>query len=310
MKTLTSCLLTLLISVLALGISAASSEAAVKKKEKPALSPYEMPMRIVIVRNNIPGCEPLCPQWISAEGQITQKTPAVFKKALARAQKLKLPIVITSTGGDVDAALSIGKMIRASRLDVVVGWTYFAGCAPHDKTCKLPKEHKGVYRGIALSGRGFCVSACAFILAAGERRLWSEGSYVGVHQISRTVTQEKVRYLERYRLVNGKKKVMSRKVVSRKPVKSYVSTKLDRRLEKKLTAYFSKMGVDGSLLVLFNKAPPSAMYMLTKDEVRTTRLITDESPAVDMVASSICAKTPPAENCILIEGADQAVAKP
>ena len=76
-----------------------------------------------------------------------------------------------------------------------------------------------------------CVSACAFILAAGEKRFMGQGTAVGVHQISRTITQEKVRYYERYRIVGGKKQVLSRKIVSRKPVKSYLSTKLDRRLE-------------------------------------------------------------------------------
>ena len=47
---------------------------------------YDLPMRVVIVRNVADGCEPLCPQWISAEGQITAQSPAVFKKALANSE--------------------------------------------------------------------------------------------------------------------------------------------------------------------------------------------------------------------------------
>lgn len=304
-KALFSCLLALAAVLLAFAVIAMPAEAAKKKKkeEEPARPTYDLPMRVVIVRNNVGGCEPLCPQWVSAEGQITAGTPALFKKALATARKLQLPIVITSPGGDVDAALIIGEMIRARHLDVAVGWTYFGGCAPHQKDCKLPKEQKGIYRGIILSGQGFCVSACTFILASGERRMRGEGTFVGVHQISRTITREKVRYYERYRMVNGKKKVLSRKIVSRKPMKSYVSTKLDKRLEKKLIAYFNRMGIDKSLLALFNRAPPSSMYMLAGDEVRTTRLVTDVTPALDLVASNLCAKTPPAGNCVLLEAA-------
>ena len=30
-------------------------------------------MRFVIVRSNAPGCEPICPEWISAEGSIGQR---------------------------------------------------------------------------------------------------------------------------------------------------------------------------------------------------------------------------------------------
>ncbi len=310
MKAPVTCLLALLAAMLAFGVSAEPLEAAAKKKEAPAKNPFDQPMRVVIVRNNAPGCEPLCPQWISAEGQITTKTPSQFKKVFARAKDLRLPVVITSTGGDVDAALAIGEMIRARRLDVGVGWTHFAGCAPDRKDCKLPKQQKNIYRGIAVSGRAFCVSACTFILAGGERRLRGEGTLVGVHQISRTITQERVRYLERYRIVNGKRQVLSRKIVSRKPMKSYVSTKLDKKLEKKLAAYFKKMGVDKSLLALFERAPPTSMYMLAGDETRTTRLITDVAPVLDLVVSSLCDTSPPAGNCVALEGADQATVKP
>lgn len=299
-------LATALLSLVAL----INSTEAAKKKVKEAQPAYDLPMRVVIVRNVMGGCEPLCPQWISAEGQITGKTPALFKKALAKAKDLHLPIIVTSPGGEVEAALKIGEMIKAYGGDVAVGWTYFGGCAPHQKGCKLPREQKGVYRGIVMSGQGFCVSACAFILAAGERRLMSPGTAVGVHQISRTVTEEKVRYFERYRLVNGKKKILSRKIVSRKPTKSYVSTKLGRGLEKKLGVYFTKMGVDKSLLGLFRKAPPSSMYFLTGLEARNTKLITDVTPATELTASSRCASDPPGENCVLIESETAQAIKP
>jgi hypothetical protein len=128
-----------------------------------------------------------------------------------------------------------------------------------------------------------------------------KGTAVGVHQISRTVTQERVRYSERFRIVGGKRQVLSRKVVSRKPVKSYLSTKLDSRLQKRLDVFFAKMGVDKSLLDLFNKAPPTSMYILTSLDARNTKLVTDFTPAVDLVASSRCTSDPPADNCILSE---------
>jgi hypothetical protein len=298
MKTFPSALLAFLTVVLAVALPTIPVDAAKQKIETP---PFDLPMRVVIVRSVVAGCEPLCPQWISAEGQITANTPAVFKKTLAKAKDLHLPIVVTSTGGDVDASLKIGEMIRAKHLDVAVGWTYFGGCAPHQQGCKLPKAQNGIYRGVVMSGTGFCVSACAFILAAGEKRFKGDDTLVGVHQISRTVTREKVRYYERYRIVHGKKQVLSRKIVSRKPMESYVSTKLDRQLEKKLNAFFAKMGVNRSLLGLFNKAPPTAMYMLTALEARDTKLVTDATSATALVAGSRCASDPPAANCVLLK---------
>ena len=305
MKTFPTVVLALLVGLLAVLSPGNASDAATKKKttKSKEIPAYELPMRVVIVRSNVPGCEPLCPQWISAEGQITAKTPAVFRKTLAKAKALHLPVVVSSTGGDVDAALAIGKMIREHKLDVAVGWTYFGDCAPHRQDCALPKEQKGVYRGFVLTKQGLCVSACSFILASGERRLLGEGAYVGVHQISRTITRERVRYYEKYRIVKGKKEVLSRKVVSRKPMKSYVSTKLDKRLEKKILTYFKTMGVDVSLLAMFNKAPPSSMYMLPLDEAHSTKLITGVIPAADLADGKRCAMAPPADNCILVEAA-------
>ncbi|MGE0238712.1 MAG: hypothetical protein AB7F09_28780 [Parvibaculaceae bacterium] len=303
MKAFPSALLAFLTIVLVLALPAGPADAAKpKKKETPA---WDLPMRVVIVRNNVPGCEPLCPQWISAEGQITAKTPAVFRKALAKAKSMRLPIVISSTGGDVDAALAIGKMIRQRGLDVVVGWTYFADCAPYQKDCKLPKAQKGTYRGIALSHQGYCLSACSFVLASGEKRFLGEGAFVGVHQISRTITREKVRYYEKYRMVKGKKEILSRKVVSRKPMKSYVSTKIEKRLEKKILAYFKTMGVDRALLAKFDKAPPSSMYMLDPQEARGVKLITGIISTADLVAGTRCAGDPPAENCVLLKATEK-----
>jgi hypothetical protein len=139
------------------------------------------------------------------------------------------------------------------------------------------------------------------ILAAGAHRISGPGTYIGVHQISRTVSREKVRYFERYRIVKGKKQILSRKIVSRQPMKSYVSTKLDKRLQKKLLGYLKKMGIDKSLLALFDRAPPTGMHQLTGAELRTTGLLTSVTSSADLAQSNLCSATPPAANCVPLE---------
>ena len=288
-------------ALLALGLLAGSIDAAPRKKAppKPDLPLAFQPMRVVIVRSTIPACEPLCPQWISAEGQIDARTPALFKKILAKAGKARLPIVISSPGGDVDAALAIGRMIKERQLDVAVGTTVFTGCAPAKADCTLPEEQKGVYFGVARSEHSFCVSACPFILASGARRLSLAGYDLGLHQLTRTVTQERVRYWITYRIVNGKKKILNRKVLSRKPWKSYSTTKLSKPLQKKLVAYFNKMGVDGTgMFALINKAPASSMHLLSMEEALTVKLATEFGSPTELVANKVCATEPPAGNCI------------
>lgn len=295
----------LIAALLALGLLAGSIDAASRKKAppKPELPPAFQPMRVVIVRSMILACEPLCPQWISAEGQIDARTPALFKKVLARAGKARLPIVISSPGGDVEAALAIGRMIKERQLDVAVGTTFFTGCAPAEAGCKLPEDQKGVYRGVARSEYSFCVSACPFILASGARRISVAGYDLGLHQLTRTVTQERVRYWITYRVVNGKKKILNRKVLSRKPWKSYSTNKLSKPLQKKLVAYFNKMGVDGAgMFDLINKAPASSMHLLSMEEALNVKLATEFGSPTELVANKVCASEPPAGNCIPSSG--------
>ena len=212
---------------------AAGEAVTVKKTPK---VPEVPPMSFVIVRSGVTGCEPNCPQWISAEGQIMPGSAAQFRKILKQAGKMRLPVLLTSQGGDIEAALAIGQMIRQRKLDVIVGWTLFMSCNPGDKTCKLPKEQKGVYAGLAMTGRAYCFSACPFILAAGQKRMLGTGAVVGLHEITTQPIIQRIRYNETYRIVNGRKKMHSHTVVSRKSIIGKVTTKLSKPFDRKLRA--------------------------------------------------------------------------
>ena len=58
-------------------------------------------MNFQIMRASKPECEPNCPEWIYAEGEIIAGTPAKFNQILRIAGKSTLPLVIQSGGGDV-----------------------------------------------------------------------------------------------------------------------------------------------------------------------------------------------------------------
>ena len=92
-------------------------------------------MRFVVVRSNAPGCEPTCPEWISAEGAISANAGFVQRcpKTLGRR---KLPIVADSPGGDVEAAPDAWTgLIRKNKLDIAIGKTRFDGCLPDGTGC-------------------------------------------------------------------------------------------------------------------------------------------------------------------------------
>jgi hypothetical protein len=278
-------------------VQAAAAETATTKKKPEVKAPVSPPMVFAIVRSGVTGCEPNCPQWISAEGQIMPGSAGQFRKILKQAGKQRLPVVITSQGGDVEAALAMGNLIRERKLDVVVGWTLFTGCNPTVKTCKLPKEQKGVYAGLAMTSRAYCFSACPFILAAGQKRMLGTGAVLGVHEISTQPVTQRIRYNETYRIVNGKKKVLSRKVVSRKNIIGKVTTKLNKPFDRKLRNYLTTMGVSVTMLDLLHLAPPSSIHNLTFDEMKSTKLVTAFGNAGELVSNSLCKATSPADNC-------------
>ena len=193
--------------------------------------------------------------------------------------------------------MAIGQMIRERKLDVLVGWTLFTGCNPTAKTCKLPKAQKGVYAGLAMTSRGYCLSACPFLFAAGQKRILGAGAFLGVHEITTQPITQRIRYNETYRMVNGKKKVLSRKVVSRKNIIGKPTTKLSKSFDKKLKAYLNTMGVSVAMLDLLHLAPPSAIHTLSYDEMKSTNLVTAFGDAAELVSNSLCKTATPADNC-------------
>ncbi|MDQ6437643.1 hypothetical protein RB623_26630 [Mesorhizobium sp. LHD-90] len=136
-----------------------------------AETPQPKQMQFVVVRANDSACEPTCPEWISAEGAIGVKTPALLKAALRTLRGRKLPIVLFSAGGDVGAAMEMGRRIRRAGLPVVVGRTWFVGCRPDEKDCKANDGKGADFFGRALSSGGYCASECTLLLAGGVKRL-------------------------------------------------------------------------------------------------------------------------------------------
>jgi hypothetical protein len=258
--------------------------------------PPEPPMRVLLMQGS-GDCGKACPQWIAAQGEITAATPARFAKVLRQAGKRKLPVIINSPGGSIAASLEIGRMIRKHGLDVAVGRTNIAGCPPLAASCKQAKSDGGVYRGSANSGTSYCNSACHLVLAAGKQRLVPEGSSVGVHQARTVWTREIVTYRERYRIVKGKKQVLDRKIVSRKPAKPKVTYGYDKSLRGKLNAYYKAMGIDPAVLAEAEKASFKEINFLSAADLDRLRLRTSGSSLSTLVGKGRCQKNPLPANC-------------
>jgi hypothetical protein len=248
-----------------------------------ATPPPAPPMSFVVVRNDSYECDPDCPEWIAAQGEIRAGTAQIFEAFLAKLDARRRPVIIDSNGGSVEDALEIGRLIRARRLAVAVGrTTIFEPPAAYKLFTASPQAPKS---GHVYSYPAFCLSACAFVLAAGVERYASPLAIVGVHEVkqrqSRTLVKR--RYIIRFRIVNGRKREISRQLVSEQK-NTYASTNISPpAVNARLVAYFKEMGDDPKLVALMQTATPDQIHLVTPDEEKDTRLVTmwiDQSSAV------------------------------
>ncbi|TPL62820.1 hypothetical protein [Mesorhizobium sp. B2-3-15] len=260
------------------------------------------PMRFVVVRSNAPRCEPNCPEWISADGTIDAGTPSLLKRTLKALKGRQLPVVVNSPGGNVDAALALGRMIRKNKLDIAVGVTVFSDCQPETKNCGDNKGRSADYFGTAYDDGAMCNSACPLMFSGGVRRVVGDFGYLGVHQITTTYQREKLLYRTTYRIVNGRKKIISTKVVSRKNAGSYKTYEMSRTVEKTLSAYLKEMGIADGVLEVMKATPASEIRQIPLDDMVRMKLVTSRDTVDLLTTASLCGLAQPATNCRQIAG--------
>ena len=280
--------------VMALGVPVLNgSVEAATRPDSPRRAPPDTkaakappPMDVFIVKSSAPNCEPNCPAWIAAQGTIRPGAVAKLRKVLKQLGKQKLPILIESPGGTVEESLVLGRLIRASGLEIVVAKTELQTCARSDAIC-LARKVRGIRTGKPNAYLAVCASACAFTLAGGTRRIVGRTSLVGVHEVASYRTT--VRILQKYKISQshflgvptGEKK---RILISSKKVSEKTEQVKTAEIEyKKLAAYFSEMGIGEKINGLMRAAPHKSIHVLTREELTATRLATDGMAVEDVV---------------------------
>ncbi|PHR22649.1 MAG: hypothetical protein COA37_10615 [Hoeflea sp.] len=256
--------------------------------------PREMTFSIVRSSNSL--CEPDCPEWIAADGNIADKTADAFKAILKKAGDRNLPLLINSLGGRVDVAMAMGRLIRDRGMTVEIARTDFSRCKPWDKECK-PDLKDGTYYGYANLTFGVCNSACPLMLASGVRRIVGPFSRVGVHQIVTT----RHKYRDKYRIykktLSSGKVISERKFVERELIGTVKSTDLPKSLRRELTDYLTSMDVSPKLIDLMVATPPEDIRYLSMKELKTFGVVTEISEIEELVGYRICKGRSRPENC-------------
>jgi hypothetical protein len=242
---------------LALAVALVSAASAFVLPASASSSDRALPMRFNLhLQGPAETCGARCATWISAAGAITADSAHDFKLFAQGHDLSNATVVLDSDGGSVLGAIALGREIRRLALSTTVGRT--VDLAP-------PSEH-GQARAV-LSPRADCESMCAFVLLGGVRRIVPPQARVMVHQIwlgDRRDDPTAANY-------SAEDLVLVQRDIGR------------------LAQYTAEMGASIDLLDLALRIPPwEPMHAMTREELRSTRLATDEAgaPAAATVAAS------------------------
>lgn len=267
----------------------------------------EKPMRFVRVRSDSPGCEPLCPEWISAQGRIVFGTAKKLEAFLAGRDLSVLPIVLASQGGEWEEAISLGEIVREHQLDVAVARTQFAGCGLREWNCDPKISNDGVAFGRAANSVGLtCGSACVLVLASGVNRVAGTWSGVGIIQISNALTTEMYEDIKKSGRKLRKGTLLFNAYQNKIIHDQFTSIEIKQDMKKKIGSFLSKMGVSSLVIDIMVSSPiqvfPNSqievVQYISQHDRDVTKLVTSLESSDIYVSSSICKLSPPAGNCI------------
>jgi hypothetical protein len=220
-----------------------------------ALEERKLPMKF-----NWIACEPNCRGWVSAVGIITADTPKDFEEFSRGRQLGGATVVLDSSGGSVNDAITLGRRFRNLGLLTTVGVSLRGGQSARP----------------AVAPEAYCESMCVFLLLAGKKRYVPEAAHVRVHQIwmgDRADDAKAASY-------NAQDLMIVERDIGR------------------LAKYTFDMGGAGDLLSLALSVPPwEDLHELDAGELKLTNLVTtdliaDVLPHVDISAPAMAELAP------------------
>jgi hypothetical protein len=266
----------------------------------------EPSMGFVIMRYSVPACEPTCPQWIAADGKIERGTATKFSRFLGNPNYRKLPLILNSNGGSIEDALAMGRLIRRYSMNTGIGRAVFlSGCSPFapGNKCK-PDPVTKAFLGADFEYGAHCYSACPLILLGGTVRVVDPSAQVGLHQPTAENHPYMDRYWETWRIINGRKQIISRKFVKRVYLPVKTVTGITPGLRKQLSAYVRDMGASPRILDEMQKASPRDMNLIPFGDGSREKLgltTSNTAPLSTLTGENVCKTEPFPANCVFIK---------
>ena len=210
------------------------------------------PLIFYIAHGELDTCGEGCDRWIAVEGQFDLGSAERFSQFIARHAKPKLPIFFHSTGGLVDEALEIGKILRQGQFVAGIGFAI-------PNACDVTKLDSPDCRKVKTSGkevaaelrelRAACASACVYALLGAPHRHVAPSAALSVHQTLASTFYRDGRPADPEILARDKARYRQ---------------------------YMTTMGVDAALFDLAAKVASESVHILTRDEIARFRIDTRE----------------------------------
>jgi len=203
-----------------------------------SLEERKLPMRFSWV-----ACEPNC-GWVAAVGIVTGDSPKDFEDFAQRHELNGATVVLDSSGGSVNDAITLGRRFRGLSMRTTVGISLRGRAGQSDRASVAPDA--------------YCESMCVFLLLGGTTRYVPDAAHVRVHQIwmgDRADDAKAASYSAQDMMI------------------------VERDIGR-LAKYTFDMGGTGDLLSLALNVPPwEDLHELSRSELRLTNLATTESVA-------------------------------
>lgn len=211
-----------------------------------------LPMRFELrLQGPAESCGAKCQLWISASGAITADTPREFETFAQGHDLAGATVVLDSDGGSVLGAIALGRAIRNLGLSTTVG------------RVREQAGRDGAGRRAWVWPRAECQSMCPFVLLGGLKRTIPPEARVLVHQIW----------------------LGDRRDDAAAASYSAEDLVLVQRDIGRLVQYTLDMGGGAELLEVALRIPPwEPMRLLSRDELRRTRLDTSQGVALPVAA--------------------------
>jgi tetratricopeptide (TPR) repeat protein len=201
----------------------------------------EHPMVFVIAHGDDGTCGPGCNEWIAADGSFDQGVDKRFRAFLGTLKGREPPIFFNSTGGFMDNAFNVGRMLRERKMAAGVGITIPDDCPAdkvRDESCRQKLRESRTLKAQLRSAGAICYSACVYAFMGASVRHIAEGARVGVHVPIRP-----------------------------EPKSRRAAVELEDRNRTVRRQYAKQMGIDLGLVELADGTPYLNMHVLTRDEI-------------------------------------------